>query len=78
MIYIQYAITAFSVLALLTLLGGIWLFWQQRYPRKPLFLALAGLCALTALLNLFSFLVWSALPWGLSAAVWAIQAFRRT
>lgn len=74
MLYLRFAIDLFGLLALASLVAGVLLLREGRYPRRLVNLFCASVCFVTMLLNLLVGQPWIALPWGLSVPIWLAAA----
>lgn len=74
--YMRIAVTLFSFLCLLVLVGGVLLIRQGRYPRRLINLFLASACGTAALLFLLVDWPWVAIPWAMSVPMWLWAAIR--
>jgi hypothetical protein len=74
--YLQWAVLAFSVLALMCLVGAVVLLRMQRFPARVINTSCMVLSLVTASLLVIVGLPWPALPWVLTALVWMYAAVR--
>lgn len=73
MAYARIGATILSALGLGLMILGAVAIARGWYSRRPAYLALAGLCAGLALLNLLVGMPWVALPWALCVPIWVLH-----